>query len=39
MMDDAKAECQALGVDVGASEWSIGYLNLDWIEEEPAEVL
>jgi hypothetical protein len=34
MMDDAKAECQALGYDVSSDGWSVGYLNLDWIEAE-----
>jgi multidrug resistance efflux pump len=39
MMDNAKAECAALGYDVAASGWSSAYLNLDWLENEPAEVI
>ena len=38
VLDDVSARCAALGYDVSASGWSMGYLNLDWIEQEPAEV-
>lgn len=38
MMDEAKAECQSLGYDVTGGGWSSGWLNLDFLENEPAEV-
>ena len=38
LMDDAATQCAALGVDVAASGWGLGYLNLDWLEPEIAEV-
>lgn len=34
IMDDAAARCVALGYNVVASGWSIGYLNQDWLEPE-----
>ena len=39
VLDDAAAVCAALGYDVSASGWTMGYLNLDWIEQESAEVI
>ncbi|MGP1664476.1 MAG: hypothetical protein ACTS5I_00885 [Rhodanobacter sp.] len=36
LMDDAKAECQALGYDVSSDGWSVGWLNLDFLEPESA---
>lgn len=34
IMDDAAARCAALGYDVKGDGWSIGTLNLDWLEPE-----
>lgn len=34
LVDDAKAKCQQLGYDVTAGGWSVGALNLDWLEAE-----
>jgi hypothetical protein len=34
IMEDAAAKCAALGYDVAGSGWGVGYLNLDWIENE-----
>lgn len=32
LMEDAAKRAAALGVDVSGDGWSIGHLNLDWIE-------
>lgn len=36
MMDEAKAQCIALGYDVQGGGWTVGNLNLDWVEAEAA---
>jgi len=35
MMDDAKTRCAQLGYDVSGESMTMGYLNLDWLENEP----
>lgn len=36
IMDDAQRRCAALGYDVAGSAWSVGWLNLDYLEPEEA---
>lgn len=36
LMDDAQKRCASLGYDVSGDAWSVGYMNLDYIEPEEA---
>lgn len=36
LVDEAQAQCVALGYDVQGGGWTAGYLNLDWVENEVA---
>jgi hypothetical protein len=38
MMDDAAKLCGELGVSVRSGAWSVGWMNLDWIEAEERDV-
>lgn len=37
MLDDAQRRCASLGYDVTGEGWSVGYLNLDFLEPECAQ--
>jgi hypothetical protein len=35
IMEDARKQCAILGYDVSSDGWTVGNLNLDWLEPEP----